>query len=229
MGNKNRNRPIVTSTQENENTETSVKSEVSVSIPANGDVTNMDTENAIETEQVSTETVVEKQETVISEDTVETNNDTTAVDEKTTIVEDTPVDTTTTEITDPVIIEPVVNNQEKENVSIDPVMEADAQDTPVAVETSIGELQLDDQINAIVKGVPNKSGRGMYFVKDLIRYQMINNAEAQITVISENHKRPFIKLLKTVERVEKLPVIDPSVRSAAIRRFANINKISVIG
>ena len=238
MGKKNRSRPSAISTREQENVESSdVMSEDSIS-ENSGENENMTNENE--------ETVDEDiQPDVAADVVVDTVVDVKSVTEEKTIdsiIEDVvaPIveDPVTCIVEDKVIVSdavvadvvvtpatviPEIATQEKA-VQINNTPELIAQkDVPVV---ELAQLDLNDSINASVKNVPGKSGNGNFTVKELLKFQFTAH-EAHIIITSQTLKLPFLKLLKTVESIDKLPVIHPGIRSDAVKRFAVANNLHI--
>ena len=140
-------------------------------------------------------------ETVIEEDPVEEN----PIIKEETVVESEEVVVETDEV-------PPVVEELKETIEISKAPE--------------NVLDLNGHINATVRGVTGRSGKGEYSVEELLRFQFVYPS-CQI-LVADNLKRPFLVLLKTVGSLDKLPSINHTIRANAVRRFSVVNKISII-
>jgi len=171
------------------------------------------------------ETVIEEdpveENPIIKEETVE-ESDTVIEDKDETVIEEDPVEE------NPIIKEETVVESEEVVVETDevpPVVE-ELKETIEISKAPENVLDLNGHINATVRGVTGRSGKGEYSVEELLRFQFVY-PNCQI-LVADNLKRPFLVLLKTVGSLDKLPSINHTIRANAVRRFSVVNKISII-
>jgi hypothetical protein len=95
-----------------------------------------------------------------------------------------------------------------------------------SIEKPMADLAITDRLTVEMRGVPGKGGSSSRTVEELILIQLTNPAaEIKVTV---NYQRPFMRLLKILPGIKKIPHISQAQRLQAIRKFAVANKIPIV-